>query len=173
MSFLPKITKNQNEKEKTFIYDGITINNILLNTIYILPVTNESHKPISNCLYVDYVNLRRIIDHVNVDDIVNYFIELVIEILNEYETFDIHINLKSFTISSLEKYKNLVCMFYNKHKMDYISHINAVYIYYTPHVFETIKSIFVKLGSFSSNHVVPVLYSHKESHVKLTELLNK
>lgn len=171
MSFLPKI-QNEN-KDKSFIYDGISINNILLNTLYILPLTNESPKPISNGLYIDYVNLRRIIDHVNVDDIVNYFIELVTEILNEYEAFDIHINLKSFTISSLEKYKNLVCMFYNKHKMDYISHINAVYIYYTPHVFETIKSIFVKLGSFSNNHVVPVLYSHKESHVKLTELLNK
>ena len=72
----------------------------------------------------------------------------------------------------MEKYKDLVLMFYNKYKSSYITCINAVYIYYTPHVFEAIKNIFVKICPFSNSfRIVPVLYSNKESSIKLNELL--
>lgn len=161
MSFFPKINK---------IYPDFPDKLLLSNTVYIL--TSPTTSTTSNRIYIDFVNLRRIINNVDINNIVDHFIELIVEILKESETVEIHMNLKSFTISTMEKYKDLVLMFYNKYKSDYITRINAVYIYYTPHVFEAIKTIFVKLCPLSNSFgVVPILYSNKESTIKLNELL--
>jgi hypothetical protein len=106
--------------------------------------------------------------------VVNHFIGLIVEILNKHETVELHLNLKSFSVTAAEKYKDLVLMFYEKYQLNYINHVNAVFVYNTPHVFEAIKTIFVKLSPLSNTfEFEPVLYSSAESPQKLSEVLKE
>lgn len=166
------IKKRNKEQENTTILYDFQFNFLLTNTIFILPV-NKSN-PISNRILIDFVNFRKFVNHSNFDSVVNYFIELIIKILQQHESFELHINLKSFSITATEKYKDIVLLFYDKYQTNYINRINSLYIYHTPHVFDTIQSIFVKLSPLSSTFLFdPVLYNNKESPMKLAEIMKE
>jgi len=166
------IKKRNNEQENTTILDAFQFNFLLTNTIFILPVSKSN--PVSNRLFIDFVNFRKFVNRSNFDSVVNYFIELIIKILEKHESFELHINLKSFSVTATEKYKDIVLLFYEKYQTNYVNRINALYIYHTPHVFDTIKTIFVKLSPLSSTFMFdPVLYNNKESPMKLAEIMKE
>jgi len=168
-SFLSKFSKNK--KEEVTILDDFQFNFLLSNTVYILPTTSDN---ISNRIFIDFVNFKRFINRSHFNQVVDYFIGLIIEILKKYETIELHLNLKSFSVTAAEKYKDLVLLFYERYQVNYINRINSVYVYNTPHVFETIKNIFVTLSPLSKTFdFEPVLYSTNESPNKLTELLKE
>lgn len=171
------IKKRDNEAENATILDAFQFNFLLMNTIYILPIathSNEHNKSLSNRLFIDFVNFRKFVNHSNFDIVVNYFIELIIKILQEHETFELHVNLKSFSITATEKYKNIILLFYEKYQTNYVNHISSVYIYNTPHFFDAIKTIFVKLSPLSNTFMIePVLYNSKESPQKIAEVMKE
>jgi hypothetical protein len=171
------IKKRENGTENATILDAFQFNFLLMNTIYILPnvVGNPAdHKTVSNRLFIDFVNFRKFVNRSNFDIVVNYFIELIIKILQEHETFELHVNLKSFSITATEKYKNIVLLFYEKYQTNYVNRIDSVYIYHTPSFFDTIKSIFVKLSPLSNTFMFePVLYNSRESPQKLAEVMKE
>jgi hypothetical protein len=166
-SFFSKFTKHK--KEETTILNTFQFNFLLANTVYILPLTDNT---ISNRIFIDFVNFRKFVNSSNFNEVSDHFIGLIVEILKKHKTVELHLNLKSFSITATEKYKDLVLMFYEKYQVNYVNCINAVYIYNTPHVFEAIKTIFIKLSPLSSTFdFEPVLYSTIESPRKLAELL--
>jgi hypothetical protein len=169
------IQKRKNEEENATILDAFQFNFLLMNTIYILPVTNsQGNKSVSNRLFIDFVNFRKFVNRSNFDAVVNYFIEAIVRILEEHETFELHVNLKSFSVTATEKYKNIVLLFYEKYQTNYVNRIDSVYIYNTPHIFDTIKSIFVKLSPLSNTFMFePTLYNSKESPAKLAEVMKE
>jgi hypothetical protein len=169
-SFFSK-NSNRKQKEETTILNDFQFNFLLSNTVYILPSTDNI---VSNRIFIDFINFRKFINRSNFDQVVNHFIGLIIEILNKHETVELHLNLKSFSITAAEKYKDLVLLFYDKYQLNYINRINSVFVYNTPHVFEAIKTIFVKLSPLSNTFdFEPVLYSSAESPQKLSEVLKE
>jgi len=168
-SFFSKITNSK--KEEPTILNTFQFNFLLKNTVYILPLNKTE---ISNRIFIDFVNFRKFVSKSNFNEVVNHFIGLIIEILEKFETIELHLNLKSFSVTATEKYRDLVLMFYEKYQVNYVNRINAVYIYNTPHVFEAIKTIFIKLSPLSSTfNFEPVLYSTSESPNKLAEILKE
>lgn len=167
--------KRKNEEENATILDAFQLNFLLMNTIYILPVTDtQGDKSVSNRLFIDFVNFRKFVNRSNFDVVVNYFIEAIVKILEEHETFELHVNLKSFSVTATEKYKNIVLLFYEKYQTNYVNRIDSVYVYNTPHIFNTIKSIFVKISPLSSTFMIePTLYDAKESPAKLAEVMKE
>lgn len=168
-SFFSKITNSK--KEEPNILNTFQFNFLLANTVYILPLTDNT---ISNRIFIDFVNFRKFVNRSNFNEVSDHFIGLIVEILKKHTTIELHLNLKSFSITATEKYKDLVLLFYDKYQVKYVNCINAVYIYNTPHVFEAIKTIFIKLSPLSSTFdFEPVLYSTTESPEKLAEILKE
>jgi len=168
------IKKRDNETENVTILDAFQFNFLLINTIYILPIASNSgeRKSISNRLFIDFVNFRKFVNRSNFDIVVNYFIEQIIKILEQHDTFELHVNLKTFSITATEKYKNIILLFYEKYQTNYVNRINSVYIYNTPHFFDLIKTIFVKISPLSNTFMIePVLYNNKESPQKIAEVM--
>ena len=168
-SFLSKITSRK--KEETTILNNFQFNFLLANTVYILPLTEST---ISNRIFIDFVNFRKFVNRENFNEVSDHFIGLIVEILKYHKNVELHMNLKSFSVTATEKYKDLVLMFYEKYQVNYVNCINAVYIYNTPHVFEAIKTIFIKLSPLSRTFdFEPVLYSNVESPQKLADILKE
>lgn len=148
------------------------LNFLIENTIYILPQSDNIDN-ISNRIYVDYPVFKKFVNPSNFENIINYFVMLVNKILLSYSNFQLHINLHYFSVSAIEKYKGLLCLFYEKYKTIYVEHIDSAHIYYTPSYFATIKFIFNKLSLFSKiNPIEPINYSRKESD-RMIEILLK
>jgi hypothetical protein len=158
------------------VMDSIQFNFLLKNSLFILPEkqtfqsTNGPTFP--NKIYVDYTLFKKFVRPSNFEKVLNHFILSIIELQKECTTFQLHINLQGFSVTAAEKFKGLVLMFYEKYGVDYVNTIDSIYIYYTPSVFDTIKTIFKNLSSLSNTFMFePVLYSAKESPALLEELL--
>jgi len=168
-SFFSKVANRK--KEEPTLLNTFQFNFLLLNTVYILPLTDNT---ISNRIFIDFINFRKFVNRSNFNEVSDHFIGLIVEILKIHKTVELHLNLKKFSITATEKYKDLVLMFYEKYQINYVNSINAVYIYNTPHVFEAIKTIFIKLSPLSSTFdFEPVLYSNAESPQKLADILKE
>lgn len=163
---------NKKKQEQSSILDTFQFNYLLTNTVFILPLSKPSETNISNKIFIDFLNFKKFVTNENFDYVVTYFISLIVEILQIYETFELHVNLNSFTISACEKYKDIVLLFYEKFQVNYINRIDSLYVYNTPHIFETIRTIFTKLSPLSSTFMIePVLYDKKESPAKMADIL--
>lgn len=170
-SLFSKINKRREKEESPSILDSFQFNFLLSNTVFILPLSADGQQP-SNKIYIDFVNFRKFINHTNFDEVVNHFVNLILEVLKYYDTFELHMNIRTLTITATEKYKDIILMFYDKYQTNYINRIDSLYIYYTPSFFDVIKTIFVKLSPLSNTfNIEAVLYGKPESDEKLAILL--
>jgi hypothetical protein len=109
-------------------------------TFFIIPNTNK--------VFVDYTVLKEYAHPSIYMDAIHYFLGLILNTIRIYNTFDLHINLNSFTISAAERYKNSIILFCNecvKHETQFANQLDKMYIYYTPSVIESIMSFFSKI----------------------------
>jgi hypothetical protein len=78
----------------------------LQNTIYI--ITN------SNKIFFNYEIFKYYAHPENYSQIVDYILSLILLCISKFETFEMHININSFTVSSAERYKEIIKLFMNK-----------------------------------------------------------
>ena len=78
----------------------------LQNTIYILGDSNK--------VFLNYEVFKYYAHPDNYEQIVNYILSLFLLSISKFESFEMHININSFTISAAERYKEIIKLFMNK-----------------------------------------------------------
>jgi hypothetical protein len=162
-----KSSNEEQEDENAFVKEltGVLQFKMLVsNTIFILPNTNA--------IYINYSMFSTFAIPSKYDVMVFHFFNLINEVLKEFSTYQLHINLKTFTITAIEKYHNLIFLIYKKGFYDaYINYIEAICVYHCPSVFETLKNVFITIFNIKEYTMEPMLYSKKESDELIHQLL--
>lgn len=140
---------------------------LIENTVYIIPDTN--------CVYLDYTIFKIYANPENFDVIVDYILSLFTCCIEKYNCFEMHINLKTFTITAVERYKKIIDNFIKKciHKTTPFTEKTAkLCIYNTPSMVDTITKMlkpFVEPGM--KNKIE--FYNKDTSINKIEELFSK
>jgi len=115
---------------------NIPIETLIRNTIYIVPETNK--------VCVDYTIFKLFATPDNFQKISDYIIVNFQHCIQTYDHFQLHINLESFTISALERYKTIIRYFCDRCMASdtrYSKKMERMYIYHPPKSFDSVVSI--------------------------------
>ena len=161
------------------ITQQIPLEELLKSTVYCLSTPN--------LVYIDYPLFKLFANTDNSTEIVNYIINILVSCINEYGQYEIHINLKGFTISAAERYRPGIQHFCNQccriasHKdvsvidpnivTPFTSKLNKMYIYHTPSVMEHITRMFSPFMNPTTIHKM-IFYPKNTSEQLLEELLS-
>lgn len=73
--------------------------------------------------------------------ILNVITNNIDNILKNHDTFSVHVNMKSLTMSDIDKHKTFICTLSNNFKERYPNKLNTCNIYHAPSVFAQIYKI--------------------------------
>jgi hypothetical protein len=161
--FFKKTQKLDCAKEISQKFDLVSMIN---TTIYSIPDTNKIifNYPVFK-LYANPDNYEAIVQGVlNVYDLV----------LDKYKGFEAHVILDGFTISAAERYKDVIKLFCQKcmnSNNNYAESTQAMHIYYTPSMIESISTLFRPFIDPSINKRM-VLHSKNESEELIKTLMS-
>ena len=142
----------------------IPLEDLIRNTIYIVP---------NSCsIYMDYPLFKTYVNPVNYQEVVNHIFRTINDVIHQCGTFEMHINLHTFTISAAERYNQVIQSFCNeccKNNTQYINVMNRMYIYNTPSMIQSISSFLVKHTNESIKEKT-IFYTKDDSCMRLNEL---
>ena len=103
------------------------IEELISKTVYLINNTNK--------VYIDYP-IFKLYAHPSIyEKIIEHTQNILDACIRKYDCFEVHVNLKTFTISAAERYRQIIQDFYDaalsKNTVYYIK-IDKVYVYYTP-----------------------------------------
>lgn len=131
--------KDQKEKIAETINSKISLEDLIRNTMYLIPSTN--------CIYVDYLIFKNYAMSSNYQFNIDSLVELMITTVNNYSSFQIHINLSTLTITALERFQSIFRMYYDtciRRGLLYDSRIiDQIVIYNTPSIISSISKLIV------------------------------
>ena len=146
------------------ISQQLDIQTLLNNTIYIIPNTN--------ILFVDYPVFKLYANSQNYNVIIQRIIDKTSEIIAIYGNYELHLMLKSFSISAAERHKDVVRNYYQtcaNANTDFANLINRLCIYHTPNVMENIITMFSAFLDPAVKRKM-VLFSKSESDALLRRI---
>jgi hypothetical protein len=116
-------------------------------------------------LYFDYMSFKKFAAKENYQVIISRIVERVERLLSQHNTFEIHVNLFSFSTASLAKYADFLRIF-----VDYSSvfgdKLTDLYIYYTPSIMDSVFKIVSRhISNKNKNTAIPnvVMYTKNDS----------
>lgn len=151
--FLNKITSLQNDyysknkkntlfkaKQKedcaTMVSKQLSLQELLENTFFIIPNTNK--------IFINYLVFKTFIEPLNYNSAIERILILTNFCISNYSTYEVHINLDSFTISAAQRYK-IIIQLYTEHCLQsntqYSTILNRMHIYNTPNTIESAISL--------------------------------
>jgi hypothetical protein len=157
--------KSQKLDCATKISNEFDINDLLSQTVFIIPNTNR--------VYLDYTVFKLYANPDNYNTIVNYVIQLFRTCIETHGSFECHFNLNSFTITAAERYKTVIELFCKeclKSETRYGRMMSKMYIYYSPGMLEKFTNLFSHLiDPFVRDRFV--VYNKDESEEKIQKLI--
>jgi len=156
--------KNQKLDCAKHIESQFDLNDLIAETVYIIPNTNK--------IFVDYMILKLYANPDNYEIIINHMFELYNYCIEYYGNFEININLNSFSISAVERYKSVIKIFSDKcitKNRDYSLNIVQMKIYNTPFMIDSISKLIKPFIDYRIYDKI-VMYSKEESVHLLREL---
>jgi len=141
----PEVCKNYNIME------------LLNDTVYI--VKNK------NILFIDYQVFKMYMVKDIYNLIIQHFIEKLTTLLKSYSTFEVHVNLKGLTVSSLQKYSGIFTLFYdtcNRENIVFSQFITKCCLYNISNSIDTISKIIKQFVDDSVKKTV-VFYNERET----------
>lgn len=147
--FINDNTKNAFNKKKAkidaskYVCENYDLNNLLNKTAFI--VTDEITGKNTNNIYIDYTAFKLYANPENYEKIIIHILQIFDILVNENIYFEIHLNLKSFTVSSAERHKTFIELFSKeclKSHTKYSSKISKIIVTNTPSVIDFISKIF-------------------------------
>ena len=122
--------------------------------------------PKTNIIYYNYMIFKTYACDEVKEPVYRYIIQLIDSILKEYDHFEFHVNLKSFTISAVHRYKNIIASIFEENQ-SFTTQMTRLCIYHTPSVIDTINKVLY----YSIRDILPkVTYHHKESDQLIEKL---
>ena len=98
-----------------------------------------------NGIYFEYQILKTFTNPSNYEQIISYMIDLAKICIQTHATFDLHINLKSFTITAAQRNKEIIQLFCKKCLQTdsiFYNHLNKLYLHNCPGIIQTLHSLF-------------------------------
>ena len=166
----------QNEKKLFFkkkqklecanvIAQNFDINMLIGSTVFIIPNTNH--------IYFNYPLFKTYAASSIYTNIINHTLDIINICIDTYGTFEMHVNMNTFSISAVERYHDAIRLFCDeclKNKKDYYKKIKNMHMYNIPSLFDNIskildnfinpiiKSKIIKYTKDESNHVIKKLH---------------
>lgn len=152
------------------ILSEIDLNTLIANSCQNVISNGEK----TNKVYVNYQILKHFACSTNYKEIVTHFLHCIQDALTEHSELELHLNLKSFSVSSLKTHEHAIQLFLNEFNGNqYVPYIKKMYVYNTPIVFELIQTVFdTLLPNIKKNEKIEYIYYRDESSIKLKELLH-
>jgi len=119
------------------VSEKIPLNDLFCKTFYVAPNTNH--------VYMDYTLFKTFANPSINDQIIQYILKLFTECIETYGSFEVHINLKSFTMTAAQRYRDIICQFCNEclaKETQFTLKLNCVSIYNSPKMIDAISSLF-------------------------------
>ena len=137
--------KNQKIECAEFVTNRVSLDELIKNTIYTLPNTNS--------IFFDYPLFKCYGTSENYKPVVNYLLSEINSIISKNGSFNIHVNLLSFTMSAAERYTQAIQMFCNEcfknMEIKYIDSMDTMFIYNTPNMISAISSALIRFTNES------------------------
>lgn len=115
------------------VCNAIPIDYLISQTIYTIPNTNK--------IFLDYTIFKLFANTDNFNQIIDYIFMAIKNCVESFSTFEIFINLDTFTVSALERYKIVIKDFIDKcvsSNTRYSENIINLYICNVPKTFDAI-----------------------------------
>ena len=137
-----KNSQKQNCAE--LVCSKMNLGDLLNETIWIIPNTNG--------VFIDYTVFKMYATPENFDLILNHIISKFTECIEEFGEYNVYINILGFTVSSAERYKSIIDLFYRKcfeqtQTVYFTNALNNMKILNAPAVMEQISSLFNSMVS--------------------------
>jgi len=118
------IFKNAQKTEcANYVITNVKLEILIESTAYIVPNTN--------ILYFNYLVFKTYGNPENAKPIYAHIISLIERILTTYDSYEFHVNLKSFSISACHRYYSMIVSSIESNKM-FADTLNKLVIYHTP-----------------------------------------
>jgi CRAL/TRIO domain len=131
----------QKDKQKincaVAITQSIPLNDLLDKTFTIVTNTNK--------VVIEYPIFKTFANPSNYNEIISYILTLFTDCIDKHGSFEVHVNLKSFTITAAQRYCDMICQFC-KECLDkdtrFTTKITSFAIYNCPKMFDSISALF-------------------------------
>lgn len=140
------------------VSNACNLNAMIERTIFIIPNTNY--------IFYDYLVFKLYATEDTYTVLYEHMIKLIQIILAKYDNFELHINLKTFSISACQRYYVFICSTLNQNKT-YLNKMNRIIIYYTPRFIDSITQLLYASVKDILHKVVYVKESSEEDIQKL------
>jgi hypothetical protein len=119
------------------VSSNIDIQDLIKHTTFIIPNTNK--------IYIDYLLFKSYAHDQVYDVLIQYVIHLFNVCIESHNSFEIHIDLNTFSISAAQRYKPAIQILCNEclsRETSLMSHLTIFRIYNTPYMIDSISAIF-------------------------------
>lgn len=153
--------KNHQKKEcAKFVTQNCYLEEMIQNTIMIVPNTN--------IVFYDYIKFKQYANESIYNILYERLYNLINTVLGSYSSVDLHINLKSFSVSACQRHYQFIAHTLTKNQTQ-INKINKLVIYHTPKFMDTISKL---LHSTVKGFQCEVVYLREDSETEIEELFN-
>ena len=149
------------------ICNSMDIQKLIDNTMHIIPNTN--------CVFFSYPVFKLYAANANYDLIISNIFSLFHKCIENYGSYQVHIDLLSYTVSACERYKPIFPVLFNEcfsKEKTFSNKLEKLYIYNTPHTMEAIIQIMKPLVDNNIRHKI-VFYNKAESDEKIKTILSR
>ncbi len=149
------------------ITQQLDLNHLVRHTIYNIPNTN--------CIFFDYTLFKTFATEMIFEYIVDHLMKITEECIENHNSFQMHVNLNTYTISAHERYKNIYTMFTEKcghSRFHFSDMMSTMHVYNVPAMIDSISPIIRPLVDPKIISKMR-LYSKNDSDRLLTSLLRK
>jgi hypothetical protein len=162
------LTKTQKKECAEYIAQKMSLEELMQNTVYVIKNTNY--------VLIDYPVFKQYMISAHYASFIQYVLHTINKVIEEYGTYEMHINLSSFSVSAVEKYYVMIHTFYDiccqpKNEL-IVGRLSNIHIYHTPIMIHVIKTMLSKLNVESINGKTH-FYTKDESPELLKRLMTQ
>jgi hypothetical protein len=122
------------------IQQRIMIEELTKKTFWIVPDTNK--------VYFDYTIFKIYAIPTNFKMIVDSVLEMCSWCTDQYNTFEVHVNIDTFTVSAANRYKDIISMFCQEcmiRDTRFSERLDGMHLYNTPNMMDHISAVLLPL----------------------------
>lgn len=137
------------------VSNSISQEDLTARTVYVVHNTNK--------IFVDYTIFKLFANPSNYQYLVSYMITLLDYCIENYNSYEVHVNLDTFSVSACHRFKEVIELYLNecmKHNTEFTDKLNKMHLYNIPSVFETIQKL---LSPFMHEIVKQKIELHKKT----------
>lgn len=162
------LTKTQKTECAEYLVQKLSLEQLMRHTVYVIENTN--------IVFIDYPLFKQYMTSIHYDKFIQYVLQIISNVITIHGTYEMHINLLSFSVSAVEKYYVIIHTFYDiccqPENAMVVMRLSGIHIYYTPIMIHVIKTMLSKMN-VESIRGKTLFYTKEESPGLLTKLIGK